>query len=527
VVEQPNAGAARARNRGAALGRGEFLLFLDDDMLAAPDLLEQLGRLHLGGADAVLGHIPVAPGSPASFLSRGLEEWAASRLQRLRDASAQLTAGDLLTGQLSVRRSVFEALGGFDERFTAGGAFGGEDTDFGRRLFAAGYRVEFAPQAISYQHYVVTPREYLRQYHDAGAADVTYLRKHPADFDDIYAAARPRKRTNRLFVRPVARIPGARNVVAAAVRGAALALATRWPEDPRTRRLFFVARNLEYWCGVEEAGGLPRAAAFRVLCYHAIADLTGTMLADYGIPAPTLRRQLRLLRRLGFRFITLEEALGAVRGERGLPRSAVLLTFDDCYTDLLEAGLPVLEELAAPAAAFAVAGRVGATNTWDVAIGAPERELLDARGLRTLERKGVEIGVHGCTHRPLTGLSADAEALAEETVGATEALRGLGLHPLRTFAYPHGEHDAAARDAVARAGLAAAFTVTAGVARPGEDPYQLPRIEVLRRDGAGLGFLLEVLSAGRLPRVEPRRAWRRVWRRVRRRSGRRERATVG
>jgi glycosyltransferase involved in cell wall biosynthesis len=79
VVEQPNSGAARARNRGAALARGDLLLFLDDDMMAAPDLLAQLGRVHARGADAVLGHIPAVAGSTAAFLSRGLAEWAESR----------------------------------------------------------------------------------------------------------------------------------------------------------------------------------------------------------------------------------------------------------------------------------------------------------------------------------------------------------------------------------------------------------------------------------------------------------------
>src|SRR4051812_8703521 len=190
VVEQPNAGAARARNRGAALARGDLLLFLDDDMVAAPDLVAQLGRVHASGADAVLGHIPAVAGSTAAFLTRGLTEWAVRRRDRLvRDGA--LSATDVLTGQLSVRRDVFESLGGFDERFTKDGSFGGEDTDFGRRLLGAGYRVEFAPDAVSHQHYAVTPRAYLKQWHQAGAAHVGYLPKHPADFREVYPPKRP------------------------------------------------------------------------------------------------------------------------------------------------------------------------------------------------------------------------------------------------------------------------------------------------------------------------------------------------
>ncbi|MGI9155920.1 MAG: glycosyltransferase [Marmoricola sp.] len=519
VLEQANAGASRARNRGAAEAKGNLLLFLDDDMLAAPDLLQRLGMAHAGGASAVLGHIPVAADATTSFLARGLADWADRRRLRLLETGGTLTAGDLLTGQLSVRREVFESLGGFDEQFTKDGAFGGEDTDFGRRLFDAGHRVVFAPDAIAHQWYTVTPDAYLRQWHQAGAADVRYLRKHPADFDEVFAAKRPDTRSNRLLVRPLSRVPVVRDAVAGLARPLALALAERRPEDRRTPRVFFKVRNLEYWRGVESAGGFPACRPFRVLCYHAVRNLDGTRISAYGVPAEQLRRQLRLLRWAGYRFVTLDEALRAVRGERGVPRRSVLVTFDDCYTDLLGAGVSVLRDEGVPAAAFAVAGRVGASNTWDVAIGAPELPLLDAEGLRSLQAAGLAVGAHGSTHVPLTAISGDAVRLVEETDGARRALSRLGIDDVRAFAYPHGEHDERSRTAVANAGLEAAFTVMPGVVRPGTDPLRLPRVEVLRGDGSGLRFLVKVWSAGRLPAPGPQlaRVRRRIWRRVGRR----------
>lgn len=156
----------------------------------------------------------------------------------------------------------------------------------------------------------------------------------------------------------------------------------------------------------------------------------------------------------------------------------------------------------------------------DVAIGAPELRLLDAEGLRALESADVEIGVHGSTQRPLTSLSGRPAELAHETSGATATF--ARVQPPRTFAYPHGKHDAVSRAAVAEAGLQAAFTVTPGRVGPGGDRYQLPRIEVLRRDGAGGRLLLKVALAGRLPELDGRGLLRRAHRRadaVRRRLG--------
>ena len=501
VVEQANAGSARARNVGAARARGEVILFLDDDMVAAPDLLEQHDRVLAAGADAVIGHIPVAPETSAGFLARGLARWAEDRRDRLVANGGQLAVMDLLTGQLSVRREVYEALGGLDERFTRSGSFGGEDIDFGRRLFDEGYRLEFAPDAVSWQHYVVGPRAYLRQWHQAGEADVIYTRKHPGDLAGVVAARRPAARRNRYVVRPAARLPLVAPLLGVVARRVAVTAAERWPEGERAERLFFTVRNFEYWRGVRAAGGFPAPRPFRVLCYHAVRDLGGApRLEPYGVPAEQLRRQLRLLRRAGWRFVSSDEALAALDGG-GLPRRSLLVTFDDCYDDLLEAGLPVLQSEGVPALAFAVADQIGRTNQWDVVIGAPELALLDAAGLRQLQASGVEVGVHGATHRPLAAVPEPE--LTAETSGARETLRGLGLRA-RAFAYPYGVHDAASRRSVAGSGVEAAFTVTPGLAQAGsEDRYAVPRIEVHRADGAGPGLLLKVAAAGRLPDPRP------------------------
>jgi peptidoglycan/xylan/chitin deacetylase (PgdA/CDA1 family) len=235
-----------------------------------------------------------------------------------------------------------------------------------------------------------------------------------------------------------------------------------------------------------------------VLCFHSLNDLAGSpVIEEYGVPAAQFRRQLRVLRRAGFRFVTPEEVLRSVERRGGLPRRPLLVTFDDCYVDLLAAGAPILRDEQVPAVAFAVAGLVGGGNDWDTALGAPPLRLLDADGLRALERSGIEIGVHGGTHRPLTALTDDE--LVEETSGAATALAALGLSPPRIFAYPHGEHDERVRRRVAAAAFRAAFTVEPGLVRSGApDRYALHRVEVLRRDGDGVRLLAKVALAGRL-----------------------------
>lgn len=469
VIEQPNRGAAAARNRGAAAARREILLFLDDDMIAAPDLLAQHAVRYAEGVHAVLGHMPLDPGSPPGFLSEGVGRWAEARLARLAGGGA-LELHDLLTGQLSVRRAVFEALGGFDEHFTRGGSFGNEDLDFGVRLLAR-HNVVFAPAAISRQRYVVTPELLLRRSREAGHADARLARKHPARAAEIFAANEARRRSVRVLARALARAP-------AAVRGlSALALRAAHRGTRTAQRLFHLARQVEYHAGSREA----QECRLRVLCYHAVSDLSDdAVLGDYGVEPAMLARQLDDLRAAGCQFVSADEVLAWFDSGEPLPPRAVLLTFDDCYRDLLDAARTVLAPRQIPALAFAVSGLVGRENAWDQAVGARALPLLDADELLALAREGVEIGAHSRSHRQLAGLGD--EELQGETAGAADDLAGLGLPRPRFFAYPYGVHDARARAAVRRGGYAAGFALGAKRVRR-TSPLALPRTEVLASDG--------------------------------------------
>lgn len=487
VHEQPNAGAASARNRGAAAARGEILLFLDDDMEAHPRLLAEHDRSHREGAEVVLGHIPLHPDSPKGMLSRAVGTWAENRLRKLSAPGAELTFHELLTGQISLRRDLFRLLGGFDDAFTRDGTYGDEDLDFGQRLLDAGCRVVFNPGAVSWQRYVVTPKQHLRQWRQTGSADVGFARKHPQRAEALFAGRRPDSR----FLE----IPGLAALLSAILRPPILFLANRAKGGSATMfRWFRRVRMLEYWRGVLEAGGIPRPRPLRVLAWHSIADLAGDpVLEPYAVPVDRFRDQLRALRRAGYRPVGASEAVRFLEGQGGLPRRPVLLTFDDAYEDLARAALPALEEHATPAVAFAVSGRLGGTNEWDRKIGARSLPLLDAGGLRELSERGIEIGAHSRTHPVLTRVP-DGE-LDSEIAGSRADLDRLGLPAPRLFAYPYGVEDERVRQATQRAGFTAAFTVDPGLVRPGDDPYRLRRIEVLRGD-TGWRLLWKLARAG-------------------------------
>ncbi len=226
------------------------------------------------------------------------------------------------------------------------------------------------------------------------------------------------------------------------------------------------------------AGGRSR---LRILAYHAIADLReDPVLSEYGVPPSLFAAQLDDLVAHGWDFVDLDAVLTALAGEGGLPRRAVLVSFDDAYADLRDVAAPLLAERDIRAVVFAVAGRLGGVNDWDRDKGAVSLDLLDPAGLRRLPEHGIEVGAHTLNHRPLPEVPlAEIDA---ELSGAADRIEEAGVPRPRAFSYPYGRWSPELASAVREAGYEVAFTTAWGDPRPGDDPFSLPRVEVHASD---------------------------------------------
>ena len=130
LVEQRNQGLAAARNAGAHGAGGDLLLFLDDDMRPARDILDRHAQAYLShtGASrpcAVAGWIGLHAQSSPGLVASGVGQWTETAVTR----SEQADVFDLYGGHFSVARQAFENVGGFDPAYTAEGRYGREDTD--------------------------------------------------------------------------------------------------------------------------------------------------------------------------------------------------------------------------------------------------------------------------------------------------------------------------------------------------------------------------------------------------------------
>ena len=155
--ERSGRGAGRARNLGAAESVADVLLFLDADCVPGPAYVEAHMRHHRKAANVVVSasrrHIdrPIFAEDVENFETLLIETLAGDddRTEAITPddwrrvfyrRSQSLLLGDsafrvVLSGLMSVSRSMFHEVGGFDEAFTQ---WGGEDTEIGWRLWNNG-----------------------------------------------------------------------------------------------------------------------------------------------------------------------------------------------------------------------------------------------------------------------------------------------------------------------------------------------------------------------------------------------------
>jgi GT2 family glycosyltransferase len=254
VLRQENSGVAVARQRGVERARGEIVIFLDDDMLAAEDFVAQHLAAHEGRADrVVMGEL--LPDAKLAEMPL-FERYHAYQLEKAarRYAEAGTFAGhDVYTGNLSLPRALFFRAGGFDPGFHL------EDVELGVRLEKAGAKFVFSREVASVHASDHTSLEkWLARSVRDGRDWVRLVRKHPSVRDAnpwrFLAAANPLSRP--FFVAAVL-VPAAAPALGRLVfRGAARANALGLGRA--TLSAMTLVYGIQYFGGVREETGSLR-----------------------------------------------------------------------------------------------------------------------------------------------------------------------------------------------------------------------------------------------------------------------------
>jgi glucosyl-dolichyl phosphate glucuronosyltransferase len=183
---EPQQGVSHARNAGIREARGEILASIDDDETASAGWLQNLT------ANLNSGEWAGAGGRIMPLLSFSLPRWLSMKssfaIGPLVAFDPGLEAEQLkeapFSANMAFRKEVFERFGGFRTDLGRAGKslISNEDTEFGRRVMAAGLRLRYEPSAVTY-HPVEENRlqkEYfLNWWFNKGRSDVRESKNQP------------------------------------------------------------------------------------------------------------------------------------------------------------------------------------------------------------------------------------------------------------------------------------------------------------------------------------------------------------
>lgn len=195
------------RNHGARVSRGEYLVFIDADMLVD---------------DRTAGEVVAALEADPTLSAAVIPELAfgSGYLARCRGLEKRLYLGDeTVEAPRAFRRTAFFELGGFDETL-----FGGEDWDLVDRARAAGFRIGRLTSPVLHDEGRINLKTTFKKKRYYGTSLARYLELHPSSGRSKLARLSLLRRPG-ILVRSIHLVPGL--VLLKLVEGSGLALGIR------------------------------------------------------------------------------------------------------------------------------------------------------------------------------------------------------------------------------------------------------------------------------------------------------------
>jgi len=211
-----------------------------------------------------------------------------------------------------------------------------------------------------------------------------------------------------------------------------------------------------------------------VLMYHSVTPGRLTPNWRWAVSNRCFCAQLDLLSSYGWQTFCVRDACNP----RDFPHRSAIITFDDGYADNFLA-FNELTRRGMQATWFIVSRDIGKQAGWQDP-GQNTRLMLDPQQLMEMHASNMEIGAHGRTHTRLTQL--DDRAMRSEVAGSKDDIQQtLGIK-VNSFAYPYGDFDARAVNAVKSAGYQSACITRPGWLSLDTDMFEIRRVSIFSQD---------------------------------------------
>jgi glycosyltransferase involved in cell wall biosynthesis len=252
-LQQPNGGAASARNYGISQATGDIVLFLDDDVVPAPQLIAEHLRCFDASGDEVVVLGPML--SPPNFRYSAWVAWEQRMLVKQYNAMQaglwQPTGRQFYTGNSSVARRFLVAAGGFDPAFRRA-----EDVELAYRLADMGLRFQFNPSAVGYHYAKRSLASWMKTPYAYGSNDVIFYSEKGQSW--IMPTMRKEFKTRNPLIQLLVRTCINRHLLSKVVIAGLVGMT-----------------QAGYWLGLERVCNVALSGIFNLRYYQGVADQSG------------------------------------------------------------------------------------------------------------------------------------------------------------------------------------------------------------------------------------------------------------
>lgn len=191
IRHQVNQGLACARNSGIMSARGEYIIFLDGDIIPEPDFIEKYLFYHAQYPDekiAVIGNLSFdktfTDNNNIAYFVQSRYLGFRTKREREKIDYSNLPHRYFAGGIASIPYRTVMEVGLFDSTFKY---YGGEDTDYGIRLGNHRVRLIFGASVKAYHHDPVFLQKYKNKRIEAAREGFKImLKKHPGCYDNTW-----------------------------------------------------------------------------------------------------------------------------------------------------------------------------------------------------------------------------------------------------------------------------------------------------------------------------------------------------
>ena len=206
-----------------------------------------------------------------------------------------------------------------------------------------------------------------------------------------------------------------------------------------------------------------------IVMYHHISRRP-EMWNDYVVSLEEFSSDMKYLKEMGWKTISVDELLAWQRGEFNMPEKAMMITFDDGFASLTAYAEPILAEYGFTAVAAligSVCEEYSESGEYD-----PEWSDLSWEMAREMVERGViEVQCHswdlhsgewtvGCARRYGESVGDYRRRLSGDLSKFIVQCDRNGVEMTYSIAYPFGEYEEATTEIVRDMGFRAAFTCT-------------------------------------------------------------------